>query len=213
MIYEYLHRDGEYVQFLRIGNWNRYFEVLFEFFPFCFCFNRHNHTRNLSYYYVHIRALMGKNATAWKYLAECTFSGSLTGRPHSRISFDHVIEMTINKSCKDIGGLSGNTQYPGATQRQARVRYHIAALREQQNKEIKKKTMQKHVELSPGRIERDEADVKNIKTCIDTLLQNLCKHGHPISNFASGETATEEIINDIIDSRNRGEVARNEFIQ
>ena len=73
--------------------------------------------------------------------------------------------------------------------------------------------MQKHVELSPGRIERDEADVKNIKTCIDTLLQNLCKHGHPISNFASGETATEEIINDIIDSRNRGEVARNEFIQ
>ena len=73
--------------------------------------------------------------------------------------------------------------------------------------------MQKHVELSPGRMERDEADVRNIKTCIDTLLQNLWKHGHPISNFASGEIATEEIINDIIDSKNRREVARNEFIQ
>ena len=73
--------------------------------------------------------------------------------------------------------------------------------------------MQKHVELSPGRMERDEADLRNIKTCIDTLLQNLWKHGHPISNFASGEIATEEIINDIIDSKNRREVARNEFIQ
>ena len=73
--------------------------------------------------------------------------------------------------------------------------------------------MQKHVELSPGRMERDEADVRNIKICIDTLLQNLWKHGHSISNFALGEIATEEIINDIIDSKNRGKVALNEFIQ
>ena len=109
MIYEYLHRDGEYVHFLRIGNWNRYLEVLFEFLPFCFCFNCHNYAPNLSYYYVHMRALMGETAASCKYLAECAFSGSLTGRPHLIISFDHVIDMTINKSCKDIGGLSRNT--------------------------------------------------------------------------------------------------------
>ena len=107
MIYEYLHRDGEYVHFLQIGNWNRYLEVLFEFLPFCF--HRPNHAHNLSCYYVHMRALMGENVAACKYLAGCAFSGSLTGRSHSRISFDHVIEMTINKSCKNIGGLSGNT--------------------------------------------------------------------------------------------------------
>ena len=52
---------------------------------------------------------MGETAASCKYLAECAFSGSLTGRPHLIISFDHVIDMTINKSCKDIGGLSRNT--------------------------------------------------------------------------------------------------------
>ena len=69
--------------------------------------------------------------------------------------------------------------------------------------------MQKHVEVSHGRMERDEADIRNIQICIDTLLQNLWKHGYPISNFASGEIATEKIINDIIDSKNREELARN----
>ena len=34
----------------------------------------------------------------------------------------------------------------------------------------------------------------------------------PITNFSSGEIATDEMINDIIDLKNRGEVARNEFI-
>ena len=34
-----------------------------------------------------------------------------------------------------------------------------------------------------------------------------------MTNFASGEIATDEMVNDIIDLKNRGEVARDEFIQ
>ena len=63
-----------------------------------FALNCHNYARNLSYYYVHMRALKEENAAAYKYLEEGGFTGSLTGRPHSRIPFDQVIEMTINKS-------------------------------------------------------------------------------------------------------------------
>ena len=116
--------------------------------------------------------------------------------------------MTINKSCKDVGGLSGN-RIPWW----ANIYHHIVALREHQNKNIKKKTIQKHVELGPGRMQHDEADVRNIRTCIDTWLLDLRKHGHPITNFASGEIAKDKMINDIIDLKNRGEVARDEFIQ
>ena len=121
--------------------------------------------------------------------------------------------MAINKSYKDIGGLSGNTENSGATQGWARIHHHIVALREHQNKKMKRKTMQKHVQLSPGRMERDEANVRNISTCVDTWLPDLWKHGHSITNFASGEIATDEMINDIVDLKNRGEVARDEFIQ
>ena len=81
------------------------------------------------------------------------------------------------------------------------------------DKKIKNKTIQKHVELGPDRMERDEADVRNIRTCINIWLSDLWKHGHPITNFASGEIATKEMINDIIDLKNRGEVAGDEFIQ
>ena len=62
-------------------------------------------------------------------------------------------------------------------------------------------------------MERDEADVRNIRTCINIWLSDLWKHGHPITNFASREIATKEMINDIIDLKNRGEVAGDEFIQ
>ena len=34
------------------------------------------------------------------------FLGSLTVREHSSIPFGQVIEISINRSCKDIGGLS-----------------------------------------------------------------------------------------------------------
>ena len=56
-----------YIHFLRIGNWEGYLEVLFEFLPYCFRFNRQNYARNLSYYYVHMRALEEENKDAYGY--------------------------------------------------------------------------------------------------------------------------------------------------
>ena len=48
-------------------------------------------------------------------------------------------------------------------------------------------------------MKHDEADVRNIRTWINIWLPNFWKHGHPITNFTSGEIATDEMINDIID--------------
>ena len=201
----------DYTHFLRTGNWERYLEVLFEFLPYCFRFNRQNYARNLSYYYVHMRALKEENIAAYKYLEEGGFSSSLTGKPCSRIPFDQVIEMTINRSCKDVGGLSGKTENPGATQWWT-IHHHIVALHEYQNKKISKNTTQKHVDLGVARMERDE-DVRNIRTCIDAWVPELWKSGHPITNFATGEIATDEMKDDIIDLKKRGEIALDEFIE
>ena len=95
-----------YTHFLRTGNWEGYLEVLFEFLPYCFRFNRQNYARNLSYDYVHMRALKEENIAAYKYLEEGGFSGSQTGKPHSRIPFDQVIKMTTDcvKTLADCRG-------------------------------------------------------------------------------------------------------------
>ena len=54
-----------------------------------------------------MRSLKEENKEAYEYLQNGGFSGSLSGRPHSRIPFDEVIEMTINRSCKQTGGGGG----------------------------------------------------------------------------------------------------------
>ena len=118
-----------YLHFLRTGNWNGYLEVIFEFLPYCFRFNRHKYARNLNFYYVHMLTLKDDNPAAFDYLKNGGFTGSLTGRKHSRIPFDQVIEMTINRSCKDVGGLSRNTENPGATERWTRINDHMVSLR------------------------------------------------------------------------------------
>ena len=133
-----------YIHFLWTGNWKGYLEVLFDFFPYCFRLNRQNYARNLSYYYVHIQALEEENIAAYKYLEQGGFSSSLTGKPHSRVPYDQVIEMTISRSCKDVGGPSGNTQNLGATERWTKIYHHIVALREYLNKKIKR-TLKKDV--------------------------------------------------------------------
>ena len=201
-----------YIHFLRTGNWEGYLEVLFQFLPYCFRFNRHNYARNLSYYYVHMRALKEENSAAFEYLKNGGFSGSLTGRTHSRIPFDQVIEMTINRSCKDVGGLSRSTENPGATERWTRIHHHIVALRDYLNKKTHKRIDQKHVELGAGRIIRDEVDVSNIKTSIEAWLPEIWKDDKPMINFATGEIATVEMEKDTIDLRKKGEELRDEFI-
>ena len=107
------------------------------FLLYYFSLNCQNYARNLSYCCVYMWALEEKNIAAYKYLEQGGFSGSLTGKPHSRIPFDQVIKMTINRSCKDIGGLSRNTQNPGATERRTKIHHHLSLILPESN-EMKK---------------------------------------------------------------------------
>ena len=75
---------------------------------------------------------------------------SLTATQHSRIAFDQVIRITINRLCID-GGPSGNTQNPNATERWTKM-HHIVVLHEWLNEKIKKRTKERHVELGTARI-------------------------------------------------------------
>ena len=79
-------------------------------------------------------------------------------------------------------------------------------------RKCKKKTKERHVELGAARIERDEEDVRNIITCISVWLPNLWEKGHTITKFATGEIVTDNIKDDIIDLKEIGEIARDEFV-
>ena len=81
------------------------------------------------------------------------FSGSLTGIPQTEIPYNQIIETTINRQCKDVGGIGGNTDNLGTTDCWARNSHLIAALPERMNKKIRKKTKQKHANLGKPRMQ------------------------------------------------------------
>ena len=86
-----------------------------------------------------MRVLEEENIAAYKYLQQGGFSGSLTGKLHSRIPFDQVIEMTINRLRKNVGGLSESTLNSGVAERWTKIHRHIVAPREHFNKKMLKK--------------------------------------------------------------------------
>ena len=155
-----------FIHFTRRGNWEGFMEAIFEFLPYCFRLNRNKYARDLSFYYNHMCSLKTENPAAYAYLNDGGFSGSLTGLPHSRIPFDQIIEMTINRSCKDIGGLSQTTSNAGATERWTRTNHLMVALREHLNKKVRRQSKFSNRELGKAKIKRDEYNVRCIQDCL-----------------------------------------------
>ena len=55
--------------------------------------------------------------------------------------------MTINRSSKETGGLTGKTENPGDCARCTKINHFLVALREHQNKILRKNRNERHIEL------------------------------------------------------------------
>ena len=95
-----------------------------------------------------------KSPQVYKYLKKGGFSGSLSGDKHTSIQMDQVIECTINRSCKDTGGISGIIENLGACERWIRISHVVAALKEYLNLKIHKKKCSGHVKFGEVRKKR-----------------------------------------------------------
>ena len=49
-------------------------------------------------------------------------------------------------------------------------------------------------------------------TCIDAWIPEQWKKDQPMTNFATDEIGTDDVNDDITDSKERGEIARDEFV-
>ena len=58
--------------------------------------------------------LASSRPSAEIFLKEEGFTVSLTGKVHSKIPIFYIIEMAINCSSKETGGLTGKTENPAA---------------------------------------------------------------------------------------------------
>ena len=106
---------------------------------------------------------------------------------------EQLIEMTINRSCKEIGGFSGKIENVGASERWAKIHRHMEAMREHLNEKVRKNIRDANIELGALRMERDERNVQMILKCLKNWTPNMWHSHQPISNIATGKIATETI--------------------
>ena len=86
----------KYSHFQRTNNSEGHIKAIRKFLPYCFSCNRNNYARNLSYYYIQMKNLSSIHPSAQIFLKKEGFTASLTGKSHSEIPMDQVIEITIN---------------------------------------------------------------------------------------------------------------------
>ena len=121
--------------------------------------------------------------------------------------------MTINRSCKDIGGLSQNTNNPGATERWTRTNHLMVALREHLNKKIRKQSKSTCRELIKTKIKRDENSVRDIQGYLEKWIPDIWDPTKVITHLSSGVKATEEMTKDSLDIKARGEKSRDLILE
>ena len=198
--------------FQRTGNWRGFLQTIGEFIPFCFSLNRHNYARNLPYYYMQMLNLHESHPVLSRYLQEEGFTSSISGLPHSKIPCDQIIEMTINRSSKDTGGLSGKTENVGASERWMRINHIMAALREHLDTIVRKRTLSKHIDVGRKRMLNDENDVRMLTECLEEWVPDLWESDQPLVNIATGKKASDDMIENFKTTKTRGKKAMAEFV-
>ena len=89
----------------------------------------------------------------------------------------------------------------------------MPALRESQNKRVRKREKNCHDDLGCKKKERDECKVRYLLYCLQNWVPGMWEITHPITNTATGEVATESTREKIQSAKRRGEDAREEFMK
>ena len=149
---------------------------------------------------------------AFDYLYNGGFSGSLTGQKFTMIPMDQMIEMSINRSSKEIAGLSGLTENLGASERWMRINHLLAALKQHLEERTQRGQLSKHAEVGIIRMKKDEEDVKRVVAGLWTWLPDLWEDNQPLVNICDGKFASDEMLRNVLNAKNVGENAFKEFV-
>ena len=199
--------------FQRTNNWEEYINAIRKFLPYCFSCNRHSYTRNLSYYYIQMKDLASAHPSAQIFLKEEGFTVSVTGKSYSKTPVDQFIEMTINRSSKETGGLTGKTENPVACARWTKINHFLVSIREHQNKILRNNRNERHTELGEKRILKDEIEFQILLQMLETWVPNLWEDNQPLISISTGAKASTDFIENFKTIYDRGTVEMNEFFK
>ena len=209
---EMVHLLLNVIHFQRCGNWDGMLETMYDFLPYCFDLNRNKYARNLTFFYLDMLQLPDKCPEADEYLRHGGFSGSLSGKCHSNIPMNQMIETTINRFSKSIGGIVGKTDDAGACEKWGRLNPYLCALKDHMDKKIgKQRGFEKHIEFGKRRFEKDKRNVEAIITVTKAWVPDIFSDNQPLINISNGSLASDELVSNVRSMLTRGKTARDSF--
>ena len=104
---------------------------------------------------------------------------------------DQVIEATVNRWSKEVGGICGKTDNDDTTERWIRVNHLLYVLKEHQQKNHAKKEIPHHEDLCEKKMIRDEKNVRCVLVCIKAFVLELWLDDQPLVHLTSREIASK----------------------
>ena len=94
-----------------------------------------------------------------------------------------------------------------------KINHFLVALKEHQNKILRKNRMERHIELGEKRILKGESEIQMLLQMLETWMPNLKGDNQPLINISSGEKASTDFIENFKTRYDRGTVGMNEFFK
>ena len=134
--------------------------------------------------------------------------------PFGRNEADKTIENTISRDCKTGAGYVGFSANFATTQRWVLNDSRRGMFRKllQEHLSLTPDKTYVHKELAPAQIKTDLGAVEKVVHLLENVFSNPWAKEGDLTSLSTGVAATSEVHNDLLEARERGQKAVNEFV-
>ena len=94
-----------------------------------------------------------------------------------------------------------------------KINHFLVALREHQNRILRKNRNERHIKLGEKRILKDESEVPMLLQILETLVPNLWEDNQSLINISTGEKTSTDFFENFKTRYDRGTVEMMEFLK
>ncbi|XP_030848031.1 uncharacterized protein LOC115918836 [Strongylocentrotus purpuratus] len=212
----YLDLVGNILLFIRAtreGDWQLHLASVRALLPWMFAYDRTNYARYLPVYWIEMSQLPTTHPYIYNELMKGHF-GVQRQDSHgfAQVACDMTIEQTVNRDTKTSGGVKGFSNNQGATNRWVRG-HHERALITRQCEVMagKGEKSSKRVDLTKSRMTRDQQDVANIMSTINSMTNPFVvdreTDADDLVHLSSGIVASVSVCSDLLKAGEKGDKA------
>ena len=205
-----------FIRATRDGDWQLHLASVRALLPWMFAYDRTNYARYLPVYWIEMSQLL---ITTHPYVFNELINGHFgvqrqDSHGFAQVACDMTIEQTVNRDTKTSGGVKGFSNNQGATDRWVRGHMHERALiitRRCEETAGKGEKSSKRVVLTTSRMTRDQQDVDNIMSTINSMTNPFAvdqeTDADDLVHLSSGNVASVSVYLDLLKAGEKGDKA------